>query len=498
VNVLNSVFYEPFGPNGGWKWGNSTPSVPNTHTRVFDKDFRPTRVTSDLPASGPQPYFDKQVGWDNQSRVASITDVANSALSASYGFDALDRLTSATQGSNTWSYTFNGIGDRLTSTVNSASTNYSYFTSTHRLQTLSGAQSKSYTFDNAGNMTLDGTTSWTYAGNNRPLTAGSLNVLINALGQRVKKDNGSTTTRFVYDEAGRLWGEYDATGAMIQETVWLDDIPVATLRPNGTGTDVFYVHPDHLGSPRAATRPSDNQFTWKWDNTEPFGNSTPDQNPGGLGMFVYNLRFPGQYFDVETGKSYNHFRHYDSAIGRYVESDPLGLNAGLNTFAYVRGSPLSYVDEKGLCRVKGVWSKEPTFGVSSVNFKGISAGLELTGLGTLAFGRANFGVNGKVAWGISCTVYSDDQCPIIDVTNHTGNAPLSGGFGLPLGVNLPVALFGRGNGYAIVLALAAEHAGSAALEYGKLASQGLALVSKLRNDGPQALCEAVHGCSGYK
>jgi RHS repeat-associated protein len=274
----------------------------------------------------------------------------------------LDRLTSAAQGSNTWGYSFNGIGDRLTSTTNSATTNYSYFTSTHRLQTLSGAQSKSYTFDNAGNMTSDGTTSWTYAGNNRPLTAGSLNVLINALGQRVKKDNGSTTTRFVYDEAGRLWGEYDATGTIIQETVWLDDLPIATLRPNGTGTDIFYVHPDHLGTPRAATRPSDNQFTWKWDNTDPFGNSAPDQNPNGLGAFSYNLRFPGQYFDPETGTHYNYFRDYDPTIGRYIESDPVGTILGgprlielrLNhLFSYVDNSPLKYVDYRGLCRCKG-------------------------------------------------------------------------------------------------------------------------------------------------
>jgi len=348
VNVLNSVFYEPFGPNGGWKWGNSTPSVPNTHTRVFDKDFRLTRVTSDLPTSGTQPYFDKQVGWDHQSRIASMTDVANGSLSATYGFDALDRLTSASQGTNSWGYSYNGIGDRLTSTVNAATTNYAYFSSTHRLQVLTGAQSKSFTFDNAGNTTSDGATSWTYAGNNRPLTAGSLTVLINALGQRVKKDNGSTTTRFVYDEAGRLWGEYDAAGTLIQETVWLDDLPVATLRPNGSGADIFYVHPDHLGTPRAVTRPSDNQFTWKWDNTEPFGNSAPDQNPSGLGAFAYNLRFPGQYFDAETGKHYNYHRDYDPSIGRYIQSDPIGLKGGINTFAYAKGSPLVLIDPRGL------------------------------------------------------------------------------------------------------------------------------------------------------
>jgi RHS repeat-associated protein len=348
ITVLDSVVYEPFGPNGGWKWGNSTVSIPNTHTRVFDKDFRLTRVTSDLPASGSQPYFDKQVGWDIQSRVASITDLANSALSATYGFDALDRLTSASQGSNTWSYSYNGTGDRLTSTVNSATTNYGYASGTHRLQSLSGAQSKSYSVDAAGNMTSDGTNTWVYGGNNRPTTAASLTVLVNALGQRVKKDNGTSATRFVYDEAGRLWGEYSNTGALIQETVWLDDLPVATLRPNGSGVDIFYVHADHLGTPRAITRPSDNQLRWKWDNTEGFGNSAPDENPNSLGNFAYNLRFPGQYFDAETGKHYNYYRDYDSSLGRYLQSDPIGLAGGINTYSYVDSRPLLLSDPSGL------------------------------------------------------------------------------------------------------------------------------------------------------
>ena len=207
VNVLTGVVYEPFGPNGGWAWGNSSGGTPNTHTRVHDKDYRTTRVTSDLPVSGSQPYFDKQFTWDPMSRIGSIQDLANSALDASYGYDALDRVTSAAQGSASWGYTYNGIGDRLTSTVGAASTTYGYFSGTHRLQSLSGAQSKSYSFDAAGNTTSDGTTTWVYGDNNRPISAGSTAFLINALGQRVKKTTGSSAVRFVYDESGRLWGE---------------------------------------------------------------------------------------------------------------------------------------------------------------------------------------------------------------------------------------------------------------------------------------------------
>ena len=349
VTVLSTVVYEPFGPNGGWTWGNSTAGALNTHTRLHDLDYRTTRVTSDLPASGVQPYFDKQFSWDAQSRITSIADLANAALDATYGYDSLDRVSSASQGAAAWGYTYNGIGDRLTSTVGASTTTYGYFSGTHRLQVLSGAQSKSYTFDAAGNMTSDGTTTWTYGGNNRPTSAGGVTFLINALGQRVKKTGASSAVRFVYDEAGRLWGEYDGAGNLIQEFVWLGDLPIATLRSDGAGgTSIYYVHPDHLGTPRAITRASDNQLVWKWDNTEPFGNSAPDENPGGLGAFAFNLRFPGQYFDAETGLHYNYFRDYDPSIGRYVQSDPLGLAGGLNTYAYVYDNPLRYIDPKGL------------------------------------------------------------------------------------------------------------------------------------------------------
>jgi RHS repeat-associated protein len=78
--------------------------------------------------------------------------------------------------------------------------------------------------------------------------------------------------------------------------------------------------------------------------------SVPPEHEGcdPLGAFTCNLRFPGQYFDRETNLHYNYFRDYDPGIGRYVQSDPIGLVSGINTFGYVGGNPLSRSDPIGL------------------------------------------------------------------------------------------------------------------------------------------------------
>ncbi|MBI3147292.1 MAG: RHS repeat-associated core domain-containing protein, partial [Betaproteobacteria bacterium] len=120
--------------------------------------------------------------------------------------------------------------------------------------------------------------------------------------------------------------------------------------------DLFYVHADHLGTPRVITRPADNQKVWAWPNVDPFGNNVVDENPSGLGAFAYGLRFPGQYFDGETGGHYNYFRDYEPGIGRYLQSDPIGLEGGgPNQYAYVGSRPLTHVDPSGLIACKGEW-----------------------------------------------------------------------------------------------------------------------------------------------
>ena len=109
---------------------------------------------------------------------------------------------------------------------------------------------------------------------------------------------------------------------------------------------IFFVHTDHLNTPRLITN-NVGQAVWTWNNDDPFGANVPNENPSALGDFTCNLRLPGQYFDKETNLHYNYFRDYDAGIGRYVQSDPIGLLGGRNVYLYVE-NPLSAIDPLGL------------------------------------------------------------------------------------------------------------------------------------------------------
>jgi len=229
---------------------------------------------------------------------------------------------------------------------------------------ITGALARTYAYDAAGNTTgystVTVTATYNNAGRMKTLTKGGSTetILYNALGQRIQVSgdvNGAVL--YAYDEAGHLLGEYDGTGALIEETVWLGDTPVATLRPSGSTVSIFYIHTDPLNTPREVTRPSDNVAMWTW-NSDPFGTDAANPSPSGAGVFTYNLRFPGQLFDGQAGLHYNGYRDYDPAPGRYSQADPIGLSGrSYSTYAYVAGNPFTYADPSGLCKVLLEYSK---------------------------------------------------------------------------------------------------------------------------------------------
>jgi RHS repeat-associated protein len=104
---------------------------------------------------------------------------------------------------------------------------------------------------------------------------------------------------------------------------------------------IYYLHNDHLGTPRVAT---DLRRDVKWRaDYQPFGETILHTE-----QIEMPLRMPGQYYDRETGLHYNYFRDYDPTLGRYIQSDPIGLGGGLNTYTYVHNDPLGWTDPFGL------------------------------------------------------------------------------------------------------------------------------------------------------
>ncbi|MEO8630965.1 MAG: RHS repeat-associated core domain-containing protein, partial [Betaproteobacteria bacterium] len=175
----------------------------------------------------------------------------------------------------------------------------------------------------------------------------SATYVLNALGQRVvKTPNVGAATVFHYDAGGTLVAESNTAGAVGKEYIYLNGTPVALVNATAP-TVLYYVHPDHLDTARVITNNA-NAIVWRWDGADPFGSALANENSSGLGTFIFNPRFPGQYFDKETRLHYNYFRDYDPGTGRYVESDPVGLDGGLNAYAYVGGNPLRWSDRFGL------------------------------------------------------------------------------------------------------------------------------------------------------
>jgi RHS repeat-associated protein len=270
----------------------------------------------------------------------NVTSLQNAALTGSYDYDALDRLiqdsiTSLPSSGVSLGYDANG------NRTSDGGGIYIYQSASNRLSQYHG---QAITLDAAGNTINDGT--YTYAYNNAgelqsvgqgATTLGSY--VYNHQRQRTRKTTASGTTVYHYDIRGNLILETSATGSPQVAYVWADDQPLAQITKSG-GTDTLaYLHTDHEGTPRLATGTT-KAVVWRLEGRA-FGETPP------TGSVTVNLRYPGQYYDQETGLYYNWNRYYDPETGRYISSDPIGLKGGLNTYGYVRNNPLRWNDPSG-------------------------------------------------------------------------------------------------------------------------------------------------------
>jgi RHS repeat-associated protein len=268
-------------------------------------------------------------GYDNQYRISSI--VSGSILNLTFGYDPNGNITSMLDATN----------PPGAEALEKAGT-YAYDPGTNLLAQISGEVSMVFDYDLNGNTISANNRSFVYNLSNQLIRVEDNGTTVaeytyNGAGQRIKKVTQTEARIFHYDLQGHLIAETNQSGQMLAEYVYLGDQLLSMIKP---GELAYYFHNDHLGTPQVLTNESQT-IAWKAVYS-PFGEAAVSietiENP---------FRFPGQYYDADTGLHYNYFRYYDPTTGRYITPDPIGLEGGINLFAYARNNPVKLIDPYG-------------------------------------------------------------------------------------------------------------------------------------------------------
>jgi len=371
-NVVSNAKYIPFGPLTSFSYGNNV-----TRKIDYDIDFRVKKIYSSSIQNLGYTY-------DSRNNITKITNGEDTRLTQNFTYDAMSRLLSESSSSGgTKKYSYDKVGNRKSYQLNNFSKQiYQYPTNSNKLSAVTNGVG-SITYNTNGNTTNKDGAILGYDKKQRLIshTLGGLTSTYsyNSQGQRTIKNQeiyeykmiwpnpqrylARTTTHYLYAENGQLLAEHNAAGTALKEYIYFNGQVVAVIQNNAR----YYVHNDHLSR---AERITDQNKTTVWQTKNyAFDRTVATNSFGG-----YNLGFPGQYWDQEKGSYYNMFRDYDPETGRYLQSDPIGLAGGMNTYAYVGGNPLSYVDPYGLAKcscgdVKGKPSDKHMDGHSAIKIK---------------------------------------------------------------------------------------------------------------------------------
>lgn len=343
TTVVSATTYLPFGPATAYSFADASQVL----DKLYDANYRAT----DIEGSALNLHFKLDAMGDV---IAEGNAAGVPTPNESYLYDPLYRLQQVDDATGApWqTYTYDKTGDRLSKAMAGVGTDtYSYTSNTHHLIGISGYDTSNRAMDANGNTAALQANGWTYGlgyDNTNRLTVVQQNGTtiatygLNGIGERATKTlAGGGTQAYVYDETGHLLGEY-ATGQS-RDYVWADGALVAILdNPAQGGDTIHYVYTDNLGTPRAITTQA-GTVIWDWPyNQNPFGEAPASGNG-----YTLNLRYPGQYYDQEDGLNYNHFRDYEPTTGRYIESDPIGLDGGISTYAYASSNPILLNDPTG-------------------------------------------------------------------------------------------------------------------------------------------------------
>jgi RHS repeat-associated protein len=350
--VLQSIAWQPYGP-----FSVATLSSGLTLDHGFSLDQELTSITL---FDGATSLLHRTFSRSDLINITGIDDPVN-AGDQTFAYTPSNRLSIATGEWGSESYSYDPAGNRLSleKIVNGTATtmSYAYSPLTNRLSSVSlnGEPNRTFTHDAAGNIIEDVRGGHVYgysydaAGHLASVTKDGLvwaSYLYNSFDQLASRELTAATatpatSHYLYDAQGHLIAEADgSSGAILREYIWLDDMPIAVIDTVADGAPLYHVITDHLYRPIAMY---DSTGTQVWSAVwEPFGALLSVS-----GALALDARFPGQWYQLETGLHYNWHRHYDPTLGRYTQPDPLGLEAGANRFTYALGNPIMNIDPDG-------------------------------------------------------------------------------------------------------------------------------------------------------